>query len=81
MVINEKSSLFDFILIMMRKMQLTLDTQDKQPEIKNTVHCIVEHMLSRYDKWIDILSDETMRRHIIEMGYKQAEDFLTTPPV
>lgn len=79
MVINEKSSLFDFILIMMRKMQLTLDTQDKQPEIKNTVHCIVEHMLSRYDKWIDILSDETMRRHIIEMGYKQAEDFLTTP--
>jgi predicted acylesterase/phospholipase RssA len=75
-VINEKSSILDFILIMMRKMQLTLDTETKQAEVKNTINCFVEDMLNGYDKWMYILSDKDTRRKFIEKGYKQAEDFL-----
>lgn len=75
-VINEKSSILDFILIMMRKMQLTLDTERKQSEVKNTINCVVDDMLNGYDKWMYILSNEDARRKVIEKGYKQAEDFL-----
>jgi len=76
-VINEKSSILDFILIMMRKMQMTLDTEGEQTEIKNIVRCSVEDMLNGYDKWMEILSDENTRRKVIEKGYNQAETFLT----
>jgi len=75
-VINEKSSILDFILIMMRKMHLTLDTETKQTEIKNTINCFVEDMLNGYDKWMYIVRDEDTRRKIVEKGYKQAEAFL-----
>ena len=75
-VINEKSSILDFILIMMRKMQLTLDTEADQKEVKYTIKCLVENMMNSYTNWTDILSDENTRRKFIEVGYKQAETFL-----
>ena len=61
---------------MMRKMHLTLDTETKQTEIKNTINCFVEDMLNGYDKWMYIVRDEDTRRKIVEKGYKQAEAFL-----
>lgn len=75
-VINEKSSLLDFILIIMRKMQLTLDTEDGQPEIKNMVKCVMDNSIGCYTTWLEFLSNETARHHAIEVGKIQAEDFI-----
>lgn len=75
-VINEKSSILDFMIIMMRKMQLTLDTENKQTEIKNTVISLVEDLASSYNDWMEILANETRRRQIIEKGAKHAEEFI-----
>ena len=78
MVINEKSSMLSYILIMMRKMQLSLDTEENQIEIKNTIKCLVEDMVKSYDNWTDILSDQKSRITFIELGHKQGERFLLT---
>jgi predicted acylesterase/phospholipase RssA len=75
-VINEKSSIIDFMLIMMRKTQMSLDTEPEQEEIKHTVRCLVDELLNGFDKWLEILSREDIRKKVIERGYKQAEIFL-----
>lgn len=45
--------------------------------MKYTIKCYIED-LAGFDKWIEALSDETLRRDIIESGYKQADDFLAS---
>ena len=75
-VIHEKSSILDFMIILMRKMQLTLDTETKQTEIKNTVISLVEDLASSYNDWMEILANENRRRQIIETGAKHAQDFI-----
>jgi hypothetical protein len=73
--INEKSSIFDFLFALLRKLQLTVDTESVQPEIKHNVHCVVDDIAS-FDKWSKMLQSEDLRRGIIEKGYTQAELFL-----
>jgi len=73
--INEKSSIFDFLFALLRKLQLTVDTESVQPEIKHNVHCVVDDIAS-FDKWAKMLQSEDLRRGIIEKGYTQAELFL-----
>jgi predicted acylesterase/phospholipase RssA len=73
--VTEKSSLLDFLLVLMRKMQATLDTEPVQEDIKHTVRCLIEE-LDGFDKWIHALSDREMREKSVEKGSKQAELFL-----
>ena len=73
--INEKSSIFDFLLILLKKTHASIDTEGAQLEIKNNVRCMVDD-ISSFDKWAKMLQSEDMRREVIERGYKQAELFL-----
>jgi len=73
--ISEKSSILDFLLIIMKKIQATLDGELNQEEIKNTVRCTIDD-LNTFDKWFKALSNEEMRQKIVESGYKHADVFL-----
>lgn len=74
-VISEKSSMLDFILIMMKKTMQTLASENDPPDVKNTVRCVVED-LGDITKWMAVLSCKELREKNIEKGYKQAEHFL-----
>lgn len=74
---NQDSSIFDLFLCLLKKMEVSLDTQEDQIEVKYTIKCFIED-LSGFDKWLETLSNETLRRDIIENGYKQADDFLAS---
>ena len=74
-VISDKSSILDFLLILINKLISALSTETKQLEIKNTVLCSMDG-LDDYEKWLEILSNEELRRGYIEQGYKEADAFL-----
>jgi predicted acylesterase/phospholipase RssA len=74
-IINENSTILDFLLILMKKVILTLDTESQQVKIKNTVHCFMDG-LDDFDQWIETLSNEQLRITCIERGYKDADAFL-----
>jgi predicted acylesterase/phospholipase RssA len=65
--INEKSSILDFLLILMNKLISALSTETKQIEIKNTINCVMDG-LDDFDKWLEALSSEELRTKSIERG-------------
>jgi len=73
--ITEKSSIFDFFLVLMKKMQASIDSEPEQADIKYTVHCVLDDLAS-FDKWAETLKNEELRKNIIEKGYAQADLFL-----
>ena len=73
--INEKSSIFDFLLMLMKKMQASIDSEMDQPDGKYIVHCVIED-LSTLEKWAETLKSEEMRKSIVEKGHVQADSFL-----
>jgi predicted acylesterase/phospholipase RssA len=75
--ITNESSIFDLFLCLLKKMQASLDTEEDQIEVKYTIKCFIEE-LAGFDKWVEALSNKTLRRNIIENGYKQADDFLVS---
>jgi predicted acylesterase/phospholipase RssA len=74
--ITEKSSMIDFILMIMKKMQATLDGERQQKEIKNTVRCLVND-LDDLSKWLESLKNEESRQQLLEKGHLQATLFLS----
>jgi NTE family protein len=73
--INEKSSIFDFLLVVMKKSQAFIDSEPEQAVIKYTVPCIVEE-LSNFEKWAETMKSKEMRKNLVEKGYAQANLFL-----
>jgi predicted acylesterase/phospholipase RssA len=74
-IINDKSSLLDFLSILMNKLISALSTETKQVEIKNTVICSMDG-LDDFDKWLKILSNQDLRTSCIEKGYGHAITFM-----
>lgn len=70
-IIKEESSVVDFLLVLMRKMHCSIDTERHQTEIKNTVKCYIEG-LDGLPQWLEALSNEEMRKSLIEKGAEQA---------
>ena len=70
--ITEESSVVDFLLVLMRKMHCSIDTERHQTEIKNTVKCYIEG-LDGLPQWLEALSNEEMRKSLIEKGAEQAQ--------
>jgi hypothetical protein len=68
--------MFDFMNILIKKMQREIDTSSKQMEVKYIVKCIVENM-SSFSEWIEAMNTEESRTKIIEKGLRQAELFLS----
>jgi len=73
--IDDKSSIFDFLLVLIKKIQASIDTENEQVEIKYKVNCLIED-LADFEKWAEMLNSEELRRNIIEKGYAQADSFL-----
>jgi len=74
--INEESTMFDFLIILMKKMQNEINTESNQSIVKNTVTCYIEN-LSGISSWIHAFSTEEMRMKYIEKGQEQAKEFLS----
>ena len=72
--INEQSSVIDFLIVLMKKMQKHIDTEVDQEDIKNTVRCLIED-LDSIGSWIKALSTPEMRKQLIEKGSLQAKIF------
>ena len=73
--ITEKSSIFDFLLTLTKKMQAAIDSEPDQIDTKYIVQCNTKDLAS-FEKWTETLKSEEMRRRIIENGYEQADAFI-----
>jgi predicted acylesterase/phospholipase RssA len=73
--VSEKSSIIDFLLMLMKKMQRSIDTESKQEDVKHTVKCSIEN-LDGFSSWIKAVSTEEMRKKLIDRGETQAKEFL-----
>jgi predicted acylesterase/phospholipase RssA len=73
--IMPESSMVDFFLVLMRKMQKHIDTESAQEDIKNTVKCLVDD-LDGVGSWLTALSTEERRADLIEKGVREGEKFL-----
>ena len=59
----------------MLKMQLAIDTESLQCEVKNTVSCLIED-LDGFPEWLGAMATEEMRLKLIVKGVEQAKLFL-----
>ena len=75
--VTDSSSIIDFLLMLIKKMQRSIDTENKQEDVKYTVKCIIEN-LDGISSWIKALSTEEMRKKIIDTGEIYAKDFLSS---
>ena len=75
--INDESTMFDFLLVLLKKMQLSIDSTINQVEIKHIGNCYIDE-LSGFDKWNEALNNELIRKEIIEKGYKIGETFISS---
>jgi predicted acylesterase/phospholipase RssA len=73
--ITEKSSVFDFLAALLKKMQAAIDTESEQINIKYIVPCLSKEV-ANFKKWAETLNSEAMRRTIIDDGHAQADAFL-----
>jgi predicted acylesterase/phospholipase RssA len=73
--VTEESTVIDFLLVLMRKMQRSIDTEPNQEEVKHTVRCLIED-LDGFPAWIKALATEDMRGKLIDRGSSQAKLFL-----
>lgn len=74
--VTAESNVFDFLLVILRKMKREIDTEEAQGEIKHTVRCLIED-LDGLPAWMNALSTEELRKKLIDRGEKQASIFLT----
>ena len=74
--VTEESSVVDFLFALIRKMQDAIDTERLQTEVPNTLKCRVEN-LTGLEKWMNALSNEELRKILIEKGAEQAKEFLS----
>ena len=75
-IVSNESTLIDFILVLMRKMQRAIDSEPHQINIKNTVRCLLEGAdVIEYESWVETLNNETKRAKLISLGSEQGKIF------
>jgi predicted acylesterase/phospholipase RssA len=73
-VINDTSSVVDFLKICVKQMIRKIDNEKSYTKIKNEVTCIGEK--NDFINWFDLCSDESKRIHYIHRGMTCGEVFL-----
>lgn len=66
--ITKESSLFDYIVFLMKQMARTIDTVKDQPDIENSVDCTLYYREGGYNNWIDSLIVRENRENMIQEG-------------
>lgn len=74
--VTNKTGIFDYILILLKRFQYAIDSEDKQPTIKNTVRCLIED-INTFDDWYKPFTEEELRDTLIKKGINQANLFLS----
>ena len=74
--VTSKTGIFDYILILLRRFQFALDSEDKQPTIQNTVRCLIED-INTFQDWYKPFMEEDLRNILIKKGVNQANLFLS----
>jgi predicted acylesterase/phospholipase RssA len=74
--ITNESSILDYMIHVMKKMQYEISTESKQREVKNIVRCELED-LAGFSNWLKALSTADMRKKLIENGEEQGKIFLS----
>lgn len=73
--VSDDSNIFEFFMVILKKMKREIDMQNKQGEINNTVKCVVED-LNGLSSWLNALSTEELRKNLIDKGDNQGKMFL-----
>lgn len=73
--ITNESSILDYMIHIMKKMQIEISTESKQTEIIHTVTCNVEE-LAGFSNWVTSLSSSEPRQNLIDTGSEQGKLFL-----
>lgn len=74
--VNDNTNIFDYILILLKRFQLSMDTENEQPSIKNTVRCLIED-LNTFEDWYKPFTEKDLRDILIKKGINQANLFLS----
>jgi predicted acylesterase/phospholipase RssA len=75
--ITQESTLIDFLIVLMKKMQCEINRENTQEEeIKYTVNCLIKD-LEGIPAWINAFSSEEMRLKYIEYGVQDGIQFLS----
>jgi predicted acylesterase/phospholipase RssA len=72
--ITSDSTIIDYLMHLMKKMQLDISTEPRQREIKHIVMCKIEG-LSGLNNWIMAMASEEARASLIANGEEQAKEF------
>jgi len=73
-MVTEKTSVLEYMRILMQKIHNTLDSSDIQPDILYQVECDTEE-LSNMTTWLDALREKEMRKNLIKKGENIAINF------
>jgi predicted acylesterase/phospholipase RssA len=73
-VIDEESTLLDYIMIFLYKLIFQLNTEDKQKRIENEVLYSAQYLSFEYIK--SVLSSSEIRKEFLQSGIQSAIDFL-----
>ena len=73
--VTDESSMFDYLICLLKKMQASVDSEPEQEEVKYTVHCQIEDAAD-FNKWVESLTNESARKKLIDNGQDQADFFL-----
>lgn len=74
-IVTKDTSITRFFSILFKKMRDEIDPIDKHPDLKNTVKCLCENV-SGLDSWFEVLTNQNMRKDLINNGISQANIFL-----
>ena len=75
--ITNESSILDYMLHLMKKMQYEISSEDKQFEVKHLVKCDIEG-LAGLNNWLTALSTADMRTKLIDSGIEQGKIFCSS---
>ena len=73
--IDEESSLTDYLMVLLRKAQLALCSEEDQVRVPNWMESVMVSC-NGIHKWVDALRDESVRVSLVEQGQNDAQKFM-----
>lgn len=74
--ITNESSIIDYMVLLTKKMQLSICTEERQPNIKNVVKCQVDGFTGGVSNWLSAVATEEMRAKLIEQGIVAGKEYI-----
>jgi predicted acylesterase/phospholipase RssA len=75
--VTQETTIIDYMVLLTKKMQYEICTEEKQTRIKNIVHCKVEG-LAGVGQWLNAISTGEARAKLMEQGMADGKQFLNS---